>query len=75
MGRNTTRKDDLIKSENTLDAAHNFVTPFEPLEERRGYDTGKQFRANVCKGGIQEALLDHWLSDKPDTYILEDGYN
>ncbi|KAK5626560.1 hypothetical protein RRF57_002275 [Xylaria bambusicola] len=76
LGRNLMTKEDLIKLVNRLDAVYNCVAHFEALEEKRGYDNGKQFPANLYKGGTQKLLLDHWLSDGPNVFVLDgDGYN
>ncbi|KAI0505223.1 hypothetical protein F5B22DRAFT_533909 [Xylaria bambusicola] len=76
LGRNLMAKDDLIKLANRLGPVYNCVAHFEALEEKRGYDNGKQFPTNLYKGGTQKLLLDHWLSDGPDIYVLDgDGYN
>ncbi|KAI1361673.1 hypothetical protein F5Y08DRAFT_342418 [Xylaria arbuscula] len=76
LGRNTITREDLIKLSNRLDAAYNCVAHFEALEEKRGYDIGKQFPVDLYKSGTQKLLLDHWLSNEPDTCILDgDGYN
>ncbi|KAF2971546.1 hypothetical protein GQX73_g1983 [Xylaria multiplex] len=68
-------KEGLLKLAKRLDAAFSCVAHFEALEEKRGYDNGKQFPAELYKGGIQKRLLDNWLSNEPNIYTLSDGYN
>ncbi|KAH8161310.1 hypothetical protein CIB48_g6937 [Xylaria polymorpha] len=67
---------ELQKSAKGLDAVYNCVAHFEALEDKRGYDNGKQFPAHLYNRGIQKRLLDHWMSTGPSTYTLDgDGYN
>ncbi|KAI3328774.1 hypothetical protein F4824DRAFT_391230 [Ustulina deusta] len=76
FGRNMMTKEDLLKLAKRLDVAFNCVVHFEALEEKRGYDIGKEFPADLYKRGIQQLLLDHWLSNGPNIYTLSaDGYN
>ncbi|RWA13148.1 hypothetical protein EKO27_g1960 [Xylaria grammica] len=68
-------REDLLKLAKRLDITFNCVVHFEALEEKRGYDNGKQFPAELYKGGIQKRLLDNWFSKEPNIYTLGDGYN
>ncbi|KAI1353913.1 hypothetical protein F5Y01DRAFT_312506 [Xylaria sp. FL0043] len=74
FGRNLMTKEDLSKLTEKLNSTFNCVSHFEALEEKRGYDNGKQFPADLYKGGVQKLLLDHWLSDEhePNVYTLDD---
>ncbi|KAI1824278.1 hypothetical protein F4861DRAFT_271107 [Xylaria intraflava] len=65
-------KKDLIKLTKELDTAFNCVDHHEALEERRGYDSGKQFPADLYQHGVQKRLLHNWLSAKPNIYTLSD---
>ncbi|GAP86731.1 hypothetical protein SAMD00023353_2101580 [Rosellinia necatrix] len=59
-----------------LNSVYNCVDRFEALEDKRGYDNGKQFPAELYKRGVQKQLLDHWLSSEPRIYTVDgDGYN
>ncbi|TGJ77565.1 hypothetical protein E0Z10_g10704 [Xylaria hypoxylon] len=75
FSKNMITREDLLKLAKRLDIAFNCVVHFEALEEKRGYDNGKQFPAELYKGGIQKRLLDNWLSSGFNIYTLSDGYN
>ncbi|KAI8947608.1 hypothetical protein F4801DRAFT_497870 [Xylaria longipes] len=76
LGMRTMTRRDLQKLTKRLDAVYNCVAYFEALEDKRGYDNGKQFPAELYKRGIQKKLLDHWMSTGPSTYTLDgNGYN
>ncbi|KAI1309196.1 hypothetical protein F5Y03DRAFT_74494 [Xylaria venustula] len=70
LGRTMMTKEDLLKYSERLDLAFNCVAHFEALEEKRGYDNGKQFPLELYKRGIQKLLLDHWLSNGPNIYTF-----
>ncbi|KAI1429684.1 hypothetical protein F5Y12DRAFT_330714 [Xylaria sp. FL1777] len=76
FGINMMTREDFSKLTKRLDLAFNCVVHFEALEEKRGYDNGKQFPADLYNSGIQKLLLDHWLSNGPNIYTFDaDGYN
>lgn len=66
----------LCKLTERLDSAYNCVDHFEALEEKRGYDIGKQLPAQLFKRGIESQLLEHWMSSAPSIHKLtSDGYD
>ncbi|KAI1743022.1 hypothetical protein F4680DRAFT_390580 [Xylaria scruposa] len=75
FGAKTMTRRDLQKLANELDI-HSCVSHFQALEEKRGYDIGKQFPDVLYKRGIQKRLQDYWSSPGPSTHTLDgDGYN
>ncbi|KAI1196665.1 hypothetical protein F5X97DRAFT_344358 [Nemania serpens] len=76
FGKKTMTRKALCKLTELLDSAYNCVDHFEALEEKRGYDIGKQLPANLFKRGIESQLLEHWMSRGPSVHTLtSDGYN
>ncbi|KAI3324181.1 hypothetical protein HD806DRAFT_543577 [Xylariaceae sp. AK1471] len=76
LGKVVMTREDLCKLSKGLEATYIFVDHFEALEEKRGYDNGKQFPHNLYKRGIQKQLLNHWLSPEPTVFVLDgNGFN
>ncbi|KAI0465836.1 hypothetical protein F4859DRAFT_519638 [Xylaria cf. heliscus] len=71
FGMRTMTRRDLQKQAQGLNTAHNCVSHFEALEDKRGYNIGKQFPAHLYKRGVMKKLLDHWVSPGPSTYTLD----
>ncbi|KAI1758484.1 hypothetical protein F4782DRAFT_536985 [Xylaria castorea] len=71
FGTKTMTRRDLQKLAKEPDAVYNCVTHFEALEDKRGYDSGRQFPAELYKRGIQKRLLDYWMSPGPSTHTLD----
>ncbi|KAI1798800.1 hypothetical protein F4811DRAFT_162278 [Daldinia bambusicola] len=69
-------KDKLLKRAHGLDEAFNCVTRFESLQDRGGYDYGKQFPSELYKKGLQQRLIQAWMADAPSVHVLDGvGYN
>ncbi|KAK6956632.1 hypothetical protein Daesc_001911 [Daldinia eschscholtzii] len=72
----TISKDKLLKRAHGLDVALDCVTHFESLQDRGGYDYGKQFPYDLYKRGLQRRLIDIWMADAPGVHVLDGvGYN
>ncbi|KAI0545155.1 hypothetical protein F4679DRAFT_588778 [Xylaria curta] len=75
FGAKTMTRRDLRKLTNELDT-YSCVSHFQALEDKRGYDIGKQFPDVLYKNGTQGMLLDYWSSPGPSTHTLDGhGYN
>ncbi|KAI1481019.1 hypothetical protein F4774DRAFT_67075 [Daldinia eschscholtzii] len=72
----TISKDKLLNRAHGLGVALNCVTHFESLQDRGGYDYGKQFPYDLYKRGLQRRLIDIWMADAPGVHVLDGvGYN
>ncbi|KAI8965376.1 hypothetical protein F5Y11DRAFT_312936 [Daldinia sp. FL1419] len=70
----TMSQDKLIRSAHGLDVALDCISHFESLQDKGGYDIGKEFPYELYKKGVQQMLLNIWMANAPSIQAL-DGLN
>ncbi|KAI1187999.1 hypothetical protein F5B17DRAFT_429974 [Nemania serpens] len=75
FAKKTMTKKALLKLTEILSSAYNCVDRFEALEEKRGYNIGKELPAHLFKRGIEYQLLEHWNDAPRDHELWSDGNN
>ncbi|KAI0026251.1 hypothetical protein F4780DRAFT_16787 [Xylariomycetidae sp. FL0641] len=70
----TMTRPELRKLASGLNSTLDCVDGFEALQEKGGYDTGRQFPQVLDKRGLQQRLLNRWLLNKPDVNALQGLY-
>ncbi|KAI1341063.1 hypothetical protein F5Y15DRAFT_414185 [Xylariaceae sp. FL0016] len=63
-------KEELRKLAAGLRSAYHCVDNFEALQDKGGYDLGRQFPQDLYQNGVQKELLDLWLSREPTVHVL-----
>ncbi|KAI1267988.1 hypothetical protein F5Y18DRAFT_442390 [Xylariaceae sp. FL1019] len=67
-------KSDLTKYAQKLSSLRICVDSEEALQEKSGYDNGKQFSQQLYKNGVQKNLMDQWRSQKTEVNVLDGQY-